>query len=223
MNIAIIGGHGQIALETTRLLIADGHEVISVIRRPEQVADLEALGAVPQVCDIEHGNSAELAAAVAGADALVFAAGAGPGSTAEAKRTIDLGGSLKSIEAAQELGISRFVQISFIGVDAAVPAGTDPIFAAYWNAKREADEALVASDLDWTIVRPGGLTNDPASGCGSVGATAPRGVRTRRADVADFIRLVLAEPRTVGRGLDVWEGDEPLSAALAAHLDSPDA
>lgn len=218
MRIAIIGGHGQIALKTTVKLIEAGHEVVSVIRKPEQVAELEALGAQAQVCDIERSDSAALAAAVAGCDALVFAAGAGPGSTIEAKRSIDLGGSLKSIDAALELNINRFVQISFIGAADAVPEGTDPVFAAYWDAKREADEALVASNLDYTIVKPGGLTDVPGTGTGEVGVAAGRGVTTSRENVAEFICLVLAQPGTIGRSLDVWDGDQPLSAALEEYL-----
>ncbi len=218
MRIAIVGGHGQIALKATELLISAGHEVTSVIRRPEQVTEIEGLSAQAQICDIGTADAAELAAAIAGADALVFAAGAGPGSTIEAKRSIDLGGSLKAIDACLEIGIRRFVQISFIGVTNPVPEGTDPVFAAYWDGKREADEALISSGLDYTIVKPGGLTDVPATGTGEVGADSPRGATTSRGNVAEFIRLVLEEPRTVGMSLDIRDGDTPLKDALENFL-----
>ncbi|WP_309130955.1 SDR family oxidoreductase [Brevibacterium sp.] len=218
MRIAIVGGHGQIALKATEQLISAGHEVTSIIRRPEQVNEIEALGAQAQICDIATASAAELAAAVAGSDALVFAAGAGPGSTIEAKRSIDLGGSLKSIDACLEIGVRRFVQISFIGVTEPVPEGTDPVFAAYWDAKREADEALISSGLDYTIVKPGRLTDEPATGTGEVGTGSPRGASTSRANVADFIRVVLDEPRTIGMSIDVWDGDTPLRDALESFL-----
>ncbi|RBP67911.1 putative NAD(P)-binding protein [Brevibacterium sanguinis] len=222
MHIAIVGGHGQIALKATELLLTAGHEVTSIIRRPEQVEEIEALGAQARVCDVETADAAELAAAIAGADALVFAAGAGPGSTIEAKRGIDLGGSLKSIDACLEIGIRRFVQISFIGVTDPVPEGTDPVFAAYWEAKREADEALISSGLAYTIVKPGRLTDEPATGTGEVGVGSSRGVTTARATVAEFIRMVLEEPRTAGLSLDISDGDTPLRQALEGFLQTED-
>src|SRR5918996_3993994 len=114
MDVAIAGGHGQVALRLERLLAARGDRARGLVRTPDHAADLEAAGAEPVVCDLEAGD-ADVAGAVAGADAIVFAAGAGPGSGAERKRTVDLGGAVKSIEATKAAGVSRFVIVSSMG------------------------------------------------------------------------------------------------------------
>ncbi|UQN13719.1 NAD(P)H-binding protein [Gulosibacter sp. ACHW.36C] len=217
-RIAIVGGHGKIALALAELLVADGVEVRSLVRNADHAAELEALGAIPVVCDIESASANELADAFGHSDAVVFAAGAGPGSGAERKWTVDRDGSIKSAEAAILAGAMRFVQISFIGAEQ--PSQTDDeVFAAYWDAKREADEALRRVALDWTIVKPGGLTDDPATGRGLVSfAPIERGVTTRRADVAAFIRLALADSRTVWKDICLAEGDAPLADAIDAAV-----
>lgn len=220
-EVAIVGGGGQIASMLAELLVRDGVRVRSILRSDARAGSLRALGAEPVVCDIEREDADGLADAFADADAVVFAAGAGPGSGAARKRTVDRDGSVKSADAALLSGAMRFVQISFIGAQAPTPEGTEEVFAAYWDAKREADEVLRGKALDWTVVRPGGLLDGPATGRGAISLEPlQRGVKTRRADVAHAIRLVLADQRTVWRDLDVVEGEAPLDRALDAALDA---
>lgn len=220
-TIAIIGAHGKIARQLTRRLSEAGDRVLGVIRDPAHSDDIRSDGGTSVLHDLEAEDSETLAAKIGDADAVVFAAGAGAGSGVARKQTVDLGGSLQSIDAAKRAGITRFVQISFIGAQDPVPQGTDEVFAAYWEAKRAADEALRDSELDWTIVKPGGLTDDPGTSRGTValsGTDLNRGVKTRRADVAEFIQIVLAEDASIGKDLDLAEGDRPLAEALAAAL-----
>ncbi|KAB1644144.1 NAD(P)H-binding protein [Gulosibacter chungangensis] len=218
-EVAIVGGSGKIARILTELLVADGVDVRSIVRSEKHAEGLRALGATPVLCDIEATHADELANAFGDAEAVVFAAGAGPGSGAARKLTVDLEGSKKSADAALLSGAMRFVQISFIGAQEPTPEIEDAVFAAYWDAKREADEYLRSVALDWTIVKPGGLTDDPATGRGEVTfAEMDRGVKTRRADVAELIRLTLADQRTVWRDLSVAEGDTPLDEAITAAV-----
>lgn len=218
-EIAIVGGSGQIARLLTGLLVADGVQVRSIVRNETQVASLQELGATPVLCDIEQAQADDLANAFGDAEAVVFAAGAGPGSGTARKSSVDLDGSKKSADAALLSGAMRFVQISFIGAEAPTPEGGDEAFAAYWDAKREADEYLRSVALDWTIVKPGGLTDDPATGRGSVSFDRmDRGVKTRRADVAQLIRLTLADQRTVWRDVNVAEGETPLDEAISSAV-----
>src|ERR671938_1077482 len=158
MDVLVAGGHGKVARRLVRLLAREGHAPRAVIRNPAHVADVEADGASPVLCDLERDD---LRPHVGGAEAIVFAAGAGPGSGAERKRTVDLGGALKCIEAAQELGVARLVIVSSMGYEDAEHAGP---MRPYYEAKRAADEALRTSGLDWTIVRPGRLTDEPGTG-----------------------------------------------------------
>ncbi|MDJ1371143.1 NAD-dependent dehydratase [Gulosibacter molinativorax] len=214
-EVAIVGGNGQIARALAALLAEDGGRVRSIIRSEAQADALRELGAEPVVCDIETASADEIANAFGDAEAVVFAAGAGPGSGEARKWTVDRGGAIKSADAALLSGAMRFLQISFIGAEQQAPAGGDPVFAAYWDAKREADEYLRSVALDWTIVKPGGLTNEPATGRGTVSvSTMERGGKTRRADVAHVIRLALAHQGTVWRDLSVVEGGTPLDEAI---------
>ena len=158
MDVLVAGGHGQIARRLLRLLARDGHTPRGLIRNPDHVADLESDGAHPVLCDLEHDD---LRPHVGGADAIVFAAGAGPGSGPERKQTLDLGGALKCIQAAQELGVDRFLIVSSMNTELADTPGP---MQAYFTAKRDADRAVESSGLAWTIVRPGALTNDPGTG-----------------------------------------------------------
>ena len=158
MDVLVAGGHGQIARRLLRLLAREGHTPRGLIRNPDHVADLESDGAHPVLCDLEHDD---VRPHVGGADAIVFAAGAGPGCGAARKQTLDLGGALKCIEAARELGVDRFLIVSSMNTELAdTPGPMQPYFAA----KRDADRAVEASGLAWTIVRPGALTNDPGTG-----------------------------------------------------------
>ncbi len=166
-----------------------------------------------RLLDIEQEDAAAFATAFEGCDAVVFAAGGGPDGNRERKRTVDLGGSLKSIEGARAAGIDRFVQVSAINVDEPLPEGTDEVWRAYVEAKRDADAALRASDLAWTIIRPGRLTDDPATGLVSLGPDVARGDVTR-ADVASVLAAVLDEPRSVGRQWNLVNGETPVADAV---------
>jgi len=208
MRVAIAGGHGQIALRLAPLLRERGDEVVALIRRPEHDDDVLAAGANPVVCDLESASDDEVRAAVAGADAVVFAAGAGPGSGAERKETMDYGGAVKLMRA----GVQRYVMVSSIGADPDAPG--DDTFAVYLKAKGRADADLADSGLDYTIVRPGGLTDDPGTGRVRLGQRVDRG-SVPRDDVAAVLAAVLHEPATIGKTFVLAGGDEPIDEALA--------
>ena len=212
MRIAIAGAHGQIALRLVPLLRSRGDEVIGLVRNPAHFDDVSAAGAAPVLCDLEAASGEEVRAAVRGADAIVFAAGAGPGSGAERKATMDRDGATKLIGA----GPRRYVMVSAMG--AADPPAGDEVFAAYLRAKAEADEALRRSDLDWTIVRPGLLTDDPGTGMVRAAASVERG-EIPRDDVAAVLAAVLDEPGTIGVTFEVVGGTTPVLDAVAALRD----
>lgn len=219
MRIAIVGGNGQIARLLHPLLVEAGHQPVALARREEYRADLEALGAELRLLDIESADAAAMAAALEGCDAVVFAAGGGPDGNVERKRTVDLGGALLSIAGATQAGIKRFVQVSAIGVDTPASPDLGEVWAAYVAAKRDADLALRSSDLDWTILRPGKLTDDAPTGKVALGPEVERGDVTR-ADVAAAIAAVLDEPRTAGHQWNLVGGDTDVAAAVAAALDA---
>jgi uncharacterized protein YbjT (DUF2867 family) len=210
--VAIAGGHGQIARRLTALLVARGDQVRGLIRNPDHADDLRADGAEPVLLDLEAAGVEEVAAAVDGADAVVFAAGAGPGSGAERKWSMDRDGAIKLLEAS---GNARYVIVSSIGTDN--PPDGDDVFSVYLRAKAEADAAVAATDRDWTIVRPGSLTTDPGTGRATISVDPVRD-RVAREDVAAVLAAVLAEPRSVGRTLYVVRGDDPIDEALEAAL-----
>ena len=212
---AIVGGHGQIARLLIPLLVDAGHLPVALIRTPDHAAELEGLGAEVVHLDIEAADEELFAEAFAGAEAVVFAAGGGADGNIERKRTVDLGGSLKSIAAAELAGIRRFVQISAISVDEPVADDAEPGWRAYVEAKRDADIALRASDLDWTIVRPGGLTDDAPTGEVALAATVERG-QVPRADVAAVIAAALDDPTTYGQQWELTSGSTPIPDAIKA-------
>lgn len=212
MNVAIVGGHGQIALLLHPILRERGHTVRGLIRKPEQADDLRAAGAEPVICDLE--TESDISGAVGAADAVVFAAGAGPGSGAERKWTVDRDGALKLLDAARKNGIGRYVMISAMGADE--PRG-EGVFRTYLEAKAEADRALRDSDLQYTILRPGRLTNDPGTGRVSLGPELPSG-EIPRSDVAAVIAAVLETPSTASRQFDLIGGEQPIEAAIEAAL-----
>jgi uncharacterized protein YbjT (DUF2867 family) len=187
---------------------------VALVRREAHRAELEALGAQVRMLDIEQQDAAAFAAAFEGCDVVVFAAGGGPDGNIERKRTVDLEGSLKSIEGARLAGIRRFIQISAIGVDAPLPEDTGDVWRAYVEAKRAADAALRASDLAWTILRPGRLTDEPATGLVELGEHVERGDVTR-ADVAAVVARLVDEDLSVGHQWNLVNGDTGLDDALA--------
>jgi uncharacterized protein YbjT (DUF2867 family) len=212
-RIAVVGGHGQVARHLLVALRRSEHDPVALVRREEYRAELESRGAEVRLLDLERADPTEYAAAFAGCDAVVFAAGGGPDGDKERKRTVDLEGSLKSIEGAREAGIERFVQVSAINVDDPLPDDTDEVWRAYVEAKRDADAALRDSDLAWTIIRPGRLTDDPATGLVSLGADVARGDVTR-ADVAAVLAAVLDEPGTIGKQWNLVNGETPVAEAV---------
>jgi uncharacterized protein YbjT (DUF2867 family) len=210
MEVLVIGGHGQIAMRLLRLLARDGHHGRGVIRKAEQAGDLEAAGAEPVLCDLERGD--DLRPHLDGADAIVFAAGAGPGSGPERKRTVDYGTAVASVEAARDAGIARYVIVSSIG--AHDPDGASEAMRPYLQAKRDADDAVKQSGLDWTIVKPGRLTDAPGTGRVRVSRTFGGRDAVPRDDVALVLLECLQEPNTVGVDFELFEGDVPARDAV---------
>ncbi|MET0557638.1 MAG: SDR family oxidoreductase [Solirubrobacterales bacterium] len=213
MHVAIAGGHGRIGLMLGRRLAERGAVVRGLIRNPDHAADLREAGVEPLLCDLEQADALTVAEAVRGVEAIVFAAGAGPGSGAERKRTMDLGGAVKLIEAARAESIPRYVMVSAMGA-ADPPADSGDVFAEYLRAKAEADRALAASGLDFTIVRPGGLTDDPGTGRVAIGESLEPG-EVPRADVAAVLEAVLGAPNAVGKTFDLTAGETPIEVAVA--------
>ncbi len=218
MVVAIGGAHGQIAMVLTRLLAAGGDEVIGLIRNPDHADDVAAAGASPAVCDLERSAPEQIANAIAGAGAVVFAAGAGPGSSAERKLTMDRDGAVKLLEAAVQVGAERYVIVSAVGAED--PPDGDEVFSVYLRAKAEADEAVRRSDRDWTIVRPGGLTNDPGTGRVRIESETFYG-SVARDDVASVLARLLHDPRASRRILYVNGGEVPIERALDEVLSQP--
>lgn len=213
MEIVIAGGHGKIALELTRLLAERGEAVRSLIRNPDHEEDVVAAGGRPVICDLEADDEERVARAVGEADAIVFAAGAGPGSGPERKETMDYGGAVKLIEAAKRNGVGRYVIVSSMGADASREG--DETFDVYLRAKGRADEAVAASGLAYTIVRPGGLTDEPATGRVFAAGSGERG-QIPRADVAAVLAEVLRQPAAEGKTFELISGRTGIEEAVAA-------
>src|ERR1700754_3973601 len=219
MRIVIAGGHGKIALILEQLLTQRGDSVAGFIRNPDHAADLEAAGAQPLVVDLEKASVDEVASHLEGADAVVFAAGAGPGSGAARKETVDRDAAILLADAAEAAKISRYVMISSMGADAEAPddAG-DPVFVAYLRAKGAADDNVRARKaLGSTIVRPGHLTNDPGTGRVLIAESTGRGGIPRE-DVARVLLAVLDTPGSAGQTFELISGDTPIADALTTRL-----
>lgn len=209
MRVVVAGGHGKVAMLLHPILIDRGHRVSGLIRNPDQAGELEAVGAVPVVCDLEGDD--DISEAVGPADAVVFAAGAGPGSGAERKITMDRDGAVKLLRAAQANGIRRYLMISTFHADE--PFGND-VFQTYMRAKADADRALRESGLDYTIIRPGRLTDSPGTGRISLGPRLARG-EIPRADVAALLAEALEREEAIGRQWEATGGDIPIAEAVA--------
>jgi uncharacterized protein YbjT (DUF2867 family) len=211
MDIVVAGGHGKIGLRLLRLLAADGHRARGIIRNPDHAGDLEAVGAEAIVCDLEREDPRPH---LGGADAIVFAAGAGPGSGPERKRTVDYGAAVKLIEAALELAVPRYLMISSMGTDDIEHA--DERMRPYLQAKADADAALRESGLEWTIVHPGSLTDDPGSGLVAIAPKLGRWDKVPRDDVAAVLAECLRAPNTVRAEFELLSGDQPIPEAVRA-------
>jgi uncharacterized protein YbjT (DUF2867 family) len=212
MRIVIAGGHGQIALRLERLLAAGGHEPVGIIRRPEHAADLREAGAEPVLMDLESASVEQVAAALQGADAAVFAAGAGPGSGVARKETVDRGAAVLVADAAERTGVRRYLVVSSMGADPRHPG--DGEFDVYLRAKGAADEDVRSrTGLDWTILRPGGLTNDAGTGLVQLKASTGRGM-VPRDDVAAVLAELVETSATAGLTLELISGSVPVTVAV---------
>ena len=216
MNVVIAGAHGQIALRLAQLLAAKGDRVTGLIRNPDHAAEVSRAGASPVLCDLERASVEEIATAIEGADAVVFAAGAGAGSSPARKRTVDYGGAVKLIEAAKLAGISRYLIVSAIGVNH--PENWSDEMRPYYEAKADADRELAESGLDYTIVRPGGLTDDAGTGLITVAEELEpeRYGMIPREDVAATLLACLDETSSIRKAFDEVSGDTPIRDAIPA-------
>src|SRR5215469_14642780 len=221
MRVVIAGGHGKIALLLEGLLAGRGDQAVGLIRNLAQAADVQKAGAEAVVCDLEAASADDVAVLLSGAAAVVFAAGAGAGSGAGRKDTVDRGASVLMADAAERAGVRRFVQISSMGAGQPPQPGRDDVWAAYITAKTAAEADLRARDLDWTILRPGGLTDAPATGKIRLAAPpVPRGT-VPRADVAAVIAALLDEPGTRHQMLELTGGDTPIVQAVRSLTRPP--
>lgn len=216
MRIVIAGGHGQIARQFGKLVSAAGHQPVGMIRRPEQIADLEEDGVEPAMIDLEATDVAAMTEVVRGAEAVVFAAGGGPDGNAARKETVDKGAAIMLADAAEAAGVRRYLMVSAMGTEGADP-DSDDVFQVYLRAKQAADDYVRSRDLDWTIVRPGRLTDDLPTGLVQVGCrdrgSVARGVA--RQDVAHVLAEVLEADSTIGRTFDLLNGETPVKQAIS--------
>jgi uncharacterized protein YbjT (DUF2867 family) len=214
VRVVIAGGHGKIALRLAVQLAGRGDMVTGLVRNPDHQAEVERTGAHPVVLDLEAASLAELADHMVGADAVVFAAGAGPGSGAARKDTVDRAAAVLLADAARQTGVRRYLLVSSTGVDAPPEPGTDEVWAAYLRAKKAAEDVIRESDLEWTILRPGALTDDP--GTGRVLLAPPpveRGPVTRD-DTAAVLAALLDAPGSAGKVLELRAGEDELLTAV---------
>jgi nucleoside-diphosphate-sugar epimerase len=214
VRVVIAGGHGRIALRLAALLNARGDEPVGLIRNLDQAPDLAEVGSTAVVCDLERVSVDELAGHVAGADAVVFAAGAGPGSGAARKDSVDRAAAELLAHAAQQAGVRRYLMISSMGLDRAGQPDVDPVFSAYLMAKKAAEDAIRVFALDWLIVRPGRLTDDPGTGMVRLGSPPIHYGSVPRDDVAAVLAELLALPGAARRTLELVSGADPLRDAV---------
>jgi uncharacterized protein YbjT (DUF2867 family) len=214
MRVVIAGGHGQIARHLEALLVARGDRAIGIVRNRDHRADLEGIGAEAVVLDLEHATVEEVAQPLDGADALVFAAGSGPGSGKERKLTVDRDGAILLADAAVAAGVRRYVIVSSMGAGTGSP-GSDDVMEVYQWAKGQADDAVLDRDLDVTVVRPGRLTDEDATGRVRVGTSIDTG-EIPRADVARVLVAVLDKPGLIDTTFEVVGGSDEIDHALDA-------
>jgi uncharacterized protein YbjT (DUF2867 family) len=208
VRVLVAGANGQVGQHIVRFLAEGGHEVQAMIRNEDQVPRLRELGGEPIVADLEG----EVGHTVEGCDAVIFSAGGGPGSGAEKKETIDRGGAVKLVDAAREHGARRYVMVSAIG--AADPEAGSEAMQPYLFAKAQADQALQESGLDYTIVRPGSLTDEAGTGTVEAAPSLSRRGQIPREDVARTLVVTLEKENTFGKTFEVLSGDTPIEEAL---------
>jgi nucleoside-diphosphate-sugar epimerase len=220
MRTVIAGGHGQVALRLSRVLSERGERPVGLIRRPEQAEDVRAAGAEPVVLDLESASVGQVANALesARAEAVVFAAGAGPGSGAERKDSMDRAGAVLLADAAEVAGVRRYLMLSSMGADAHSRFDGDPALRAYLRAKGAADDDIRArTDLDWTVLRPGTLRSEPGTGKVRLDHRTGGGF-VPRDDVAAVLAALLSAPGTARQTLELIAGDVPVAEAVAAFV-----
>ena len=213
-RVAIIGGHGKVALHLAKDLTANGHQVTSLIRNPDHTADIEAAGATAVVADVENLSTGEMAEKLAGQDAVVWSAGAGGGAP-ERTYAVDRDAAIRSMDAAKQAGVNRYVMVSYFGAGPNHGVPAEDGFFAYAEAKAAADEYLRSSGLDWTILGPSALTLDPGTGKIETGPGI-EGSQVSREDVALVAAAVLDRPETIGQTIEFNNGPVPVEAALDA-------
>lgn len=213
-RIAIIGGHGKIALHLSRILSAEGHEVTSLFRNPDHSEEVGQTGATPAVADIETLSTEEIADKIKGHDAVVWSAGAG-GGTADRTYAVDRDAAIRSMDAAKLAGVARYVMVSYKGAGTSHGITEDNSFFHYAEAKAAADNYLRGTDLAWTILGPGRLTADVGTGKIGMGLDPQRADVTRE-DVARVAAVVLSTPQTAGKLIEFNNGDVPIEEAVHA-------
>ena len=221
MRVVVAGGHGKVARHLSRALSARGDVPLALIRSLDQVEDVTGDGAEAVVLDLERCNVEDVAGAITGADAVVFAAGAGPGSGARRKDTVDRAAAVLLADAAELAGVRRYVLVSAMGVDERPPEGTDDVFAAYLHAKAASEQDLRGRDLDWTVLRPGRLTDDEPTGHVQLEESVAGG-SVPRADVAAVLAALLQTPESAGLTLELVAGVVPVEAAVVAATERAD-
>jgi uncharacterized protein YbjT (DUF2867 family) len=213
-QIAIIGGHGKIALKLANILTGQGHQVSSLIRNPDQADDIKQTGATPVIADVENLSTDEIADAINGHDAVVFSAGAGGGNP-DRTYAVDRDAAIRSIDAALKADVARFVIVSYFGAGPGHGVPEDNSFYAYADAKSAADEHLRTTTLLWTIVGPSGLTDEPGTGrIATKERGAEQGTTVSRDDVAAVLAAVLETPSSVGTTIDFTSGETPIADAV---------
>jgi uncharacterized protein YbjT (DUF2867 family) len=223
MRVVIAGAHGKIGMRLGRRLTGRGDEVAGIVRNPGHSADLAAIGVSPVVLDLEAAGVDDVAAALEGADAVVFSAGAGPGSGVARKDTVDRAAAVLLADAAERAGVRRYLLVSSVGVESVRGHETGPddeVFHAYLVAKLAAEDDLRARPLDWTILRPGHLTDDPGTGLVRLASSVPPG-SVPRDDVAAVLVALIDRRETGGQVLELVAGDTPVAAAVAPDQDRP--
>ncbi|HVW41617.1 MAG TPA: NAD(P)H-binding protein [Amycolatopsis sp.] len=213
MRVVIAGGHGKIALRLGRQLAANGDDAVGLIRNPDQTRDLWDSSIEPVRLDLESAEITDVADILEGADAAVFAAGAGPGSGVARKDTVDRGAAALFAAACELAGVRRHIQIGSMGVGKPPRPGTDEVFAAYLKAKEAAEQDLRERDLDWTILRPGRLTDEPGTGEVHLAESVDYG-EIPRDDVASVIMALFEEARSYRRTLELIAGNTPIDEAI---------
>ena len=213
MKVVIVGGHGKVGLRLGQLLSAAGDQPVGLIRDEAQAGALRLVGVEPSLLDLAGASVEELATAFTGADAVVFSAGAGGKGGPEATNAIDGEGAVKAVDAAVRAGVRRFLMVS-VFMDAGRGRQLSDTFENYMRVKRDSDVHLVASGLDWTILRPGTLTDEPGTGRIHLGAAIPYGAVSRD-DVAATLAALLDSPGTTGLVLELTEGEAPVAEAVA--------